>query len=159
MLEPTVENRSFFNERVAKFCDGDRALAEKVPIEALVKAVLEIQDKSEAERFLSGQIHWLRGRKPRTYEDALLIAKANITYCFEERMSKKAIDMWTELVQLDVEQLVVVPVSTKTPEQVFKESAAVGEQLKSGKDPGLAAALAKKALQKKAGTSAPTEEK
>ena len=149
VLEPNVESRSFFNERVAKHCGGDRAKAEAVPADALLGAVLEIHEASDAERFFSGHLHWLRGKRPRTIEQALVIAKANFGWCFGSgKMSKTDILMWQGVYEsaYSAPPPAVVP----TPQEVFKSAAAVGEKIKAGKDPGLIAALAKKALQKKA---------
>jgi len=147
VLEPSVQNRAFFNERIAQHCGGDRAKAETVPMVAFVKAVLEIHELESAERFLAGHVHWLRGRRPRTMEEVLRIARANIAYVFDEKMLPADVELWSPLIEVNEE---TVPPSKQAPEEAFKASAAIGEQIKAGKDPGLAAMLAKKALQKKA---------
>lgn len=147
MLSPNIETRAFFNERLAKHCGGDRGLAERAPIQAFVKAVLEIHELGEAERFVAGHIHWLRGKRPRTFQEALTIAKANLLYCFEEDMPQKDTKMWACV----WEEVEAPPSIRQSPEEAFKTAAAVGEKIKAGKDPALVAALAKKALQK--GTS------
>lgn len=146
MLNPNIETRAFFNERLAKHCGGDRGLAERAPIHAFVKAVLEIHELSEAEQFVAGHVHWLRGKRPRTIQEALTIARSNLMYCFEEGMPEKDAKMWLGV----WEETEIGPTSRQSPEEAFKTAAAVGEKIKAGKDPALVAALAKKALQKSA---------
>jgi len=121
--------------------------AEAVPHEAFVRAVLAIHTRTEAEWFLSGHLHWLQGRRPRTIEEVLLAAKANIAWCFEEQMPSEEVEMWTSL--WSGEMPIAVP--TKSPEETFRAAQAVGEKIKAGKDPGGLAALARKALEKKKG--------
>ena len=145
VIQPSVEARTFFNEEIAKHCGGDKKKAESVPHQALVQAILGIQSRDEAERFLSGHLHWLQGRYPRTVEAAMSAAKANVSWCFEEGMKPAQMEMWKSL-WVDP----VLPASTKTPEEAFRAAQAVGAKIVAGKNPGLVAALAKKALQKKA---------
>ncbi len=144
MIQPTVVARTFFNEQVAKFCEGDKTKAEKVPVSALVKAVLAVETREDAENFLAGHLHWLQGKYPRTIEAAMTAARANIGLAFDEGMKPERVLMWKSLWEEPVAS------SAKSPEEAFRTSQAVGEKIAAGKDPGRLAALAKKALQKRA---------
>ena len=76
---------------------------------------------------------------------ALDAAKANVVWVFDEtEMKPEMVEVWSSLWA----DPTPAP-TTKTPEEAFKAAHAVGEKIKAGKDPGLVAALARKALQKK----------
>lgn len=148
-LPINVESRSLFSERIAKHCEGDRAVADKVPTAALVKAVLAVKGREDAEKFFGGQMHWLRGKYPRTMQDAFEAATANVRYCFDEGMKPAAQKMWEGIIEENREAAEkLLDDSTAA----FKKASAIGEQIKSGKDPALMASLAKKALLKKGPT-------
>src|SRR5512141_938691 len=97
MLELTASNRSFFDECIQRNCNGGRKRAESVPIDAFVKSVKEIHEPADALRFLSGEAHWLRSRRPRSDQELLAVCKANLSYCFAEKMEKTAILMWQQV--------------------------------------------------------------
>jgi hypothetical protein len=147
MIRPDVESRGFFNERIAKYYGGDRVKAETVPIEAFLKAVMEVKTTEDAENFLAGHLHWLRGKKPQTLDNAFATARSNLNYCFEEpKFPKAARKVWDAVLECPVFD------NTQTsPEAAFKSAQLVGQKLKEGKDVGALASLAKKALAKKAG--------
>lgn len=147
MIRPDVEARSYFNECIAKYCEGDRAKAETVSIEAFLKAVLEVRTTAEAEKFLAGHLHWLRGKRPQTLDNAFIIARSNLNYCFEEPKFPKAVrKVWDAILECPV-----FDNTQASPEAAFKSAQLVGQKLKEGKDVGTLASLAKKALAKKAG--------
>lgn len=145
VLQPSAETRAFFHRCIAKHCAEGEGLAENVPHEAFVKAVNEIGSVETAQQFLSGHLHWLQGRRPRTLEDALAAARANVAWCFEELKSEQ-VEMWTSLLDIKPAQ------QTKSPEEAFQTAKAVGEKIKAGKDPAQLSSLAKKLLQKKGAT-------
>lgn len=146
MVPINSETRSFFNECVAEHCGGDRAVAESAPIEAVSKAVFKIKDPAEAERFFAGFMHWVRGRKPRSMDAAYYVAMSNVRYCFDEGLPPKQVGMWEQV----FEAASAAARKIDDPVEEFKRAAAVGAQLKAGKDPGLMSVLAKKALKKAA---------
>ena len=107
MLNITFENRLHFLETIARH--DAASTASFVPIGAFVKAALEVHSVSEAELFLAGHLHWIRSKKPRSVEQAMTVAKANLAYCYEEGMPESDIQMWTDLLAQQNEEVVPPP--------------------------------------------------
>lgn len=64
----------------------------------IVRATLTIKTEADARRFYEGQIDWLLKRFKEKFkgnrEEAAVVARSNIGWCFGEGMGQDRIDMW-----------------------------------------------------------------
>jgi len=145
MIQPSVENRTFFNESIVKYIDTEKTKKGHLPHAAFVKAVMGVKTLEDAVKFVSGHLHWLQGKKPQTLEAAMDIIRANVAWCYEEQMTSETVEMWRGLLG----EAVVAPV--RTSEQVFPSTKVEVEKAEPQKETVLLPSLAKLILKKQKG--------